>query len=69
MSEGDTVQRALGDVQEADLRYDRGWFYLFASVLCWGIFWGLADQHHDNPHAQFLVWTIIFAAAWFTDNL
>ncbi len=65
----DHLERILEEVHEDALRYERDWFYTAASVLCWTIFWNFADQHQDNPHAQFLVWTIILAAAWFTDNL
>ena len=69
MAEEHHEARMVAHIQGHDLRFDRCWFYLLASVMCWGVFWALADQHHENGHAQFLVWTIILAAAWLTDNM
>lgn len=63
------MEDIIEQVQPEDLQYTRDFFWLAASILAWGLFWEFADREHDNPHAQFLVWTIVFVAAWFTDNL
>ena len=64
----DMLERAVEHVQAHDVRFGREWFYLFTSILAWGFFWEIADRQHDNPHAQFLAWVIVFIAVWFTEN-
>ena len=49
---------------QEELRFRRPWFYLVASVLCWGVFWKLADEHQRNPYAVRLAWTAVVAAVW-----
>jgi hypothetical protein len=61
------IERLLDRAQPEDLQFERGYFYLWASIMAWGVFWELAERHHDEPHAQFMVWTFVFVAAWVTD--
>lgn len=63
----DTIESLLEHAQPEDLRFERSCFYLWASIMAWGVFWELAERHHDQPHAQFMVWTLVFVAAWITD--
>ncbi len=61
------VEEMLANVQRDDLRYERSNFYIWASIMAWGFFWELAERQHDQPHAQYLVWTLIFVVMWAMD--
>jgi hypothetical protein len=63
-----TMEDLLEGVQPDDLRYERDFFWLMSAIMAWGLFWQFADREHENQYTQFLVWTIVFVAAWLTDN-
>lgn len=60
----DAFERAAESVQARDVRFRREWFYVVASVVAWRVFWELADQNHQNLHAQHLAWIILCLAVW-----
>ena len=60
----DDSERTLEDITADDVRFRRDWFYFWASVLAWVLFWEHADRHQASPHAQLLSWTIVLVAMW-----
>jgi hypothetical protein len=52
-------------VDAGDLRYDRDWFWVIATVLTWYAFWHIADAHAESPYAHCIAWAAIGLSFWF----
>ena len=60
----DLLEMAAEGAEERELGFPRHWFYVFTSILAWGLFWEMADRHQDNPHVQFLTWLAVSIALY-----
>lgn len=63
------LTRVLEVAEPDDLRYDRSWFWVLASVFwSWFAFWHIADNHAESPHAHVIAWACVGLAFWFARN-
>jgi hypothetical protein len=66
--DGYEFMRLAETVEPGQLVYDRGWFWVAASVLTWYAFWYVADAHGESPIAQYIAWAAIGLSIWFARN-
>ena len=60
----DMLEQAAENVRLEDLRFQRHWYFVAASILAWVAFWQLADRNAQHAYAQVLAWTAVFVAIW-----
>lgn len=61
--------RRLEDVEAAEIRYDRAWFWVTCSIVwSWYAFWNMADNYADSPYTHVISWACIGIAFWFARN-
>jgi len=70
MTNLDAFEDAMEFVAAPDLRFERQWFYVAASVLvAWNAFWAMADRHQNDPASQRLAWMLVLVALWAANTL
>lgn len=61
--------RALEDLDPADTRFNREWFWVIAAIIwAWATFWYVADIHAESSYAHAIAWASIGLAFWFASN-
>jgi len=66
--DGYEFMRLAQAVEPRDLAYERGWFWVTASILTWSAFWYFADAHGQSPSAQYIAWAAVGLSVWFARN-
>jgi len=55
--------------QQEEVRFERPWFYVAASILAWVVFWDMADRHQEHIFSRLLAWSAVLTAIWAANNL